>query len=421
MRSDFSYMQTSTAHVKNNFKLVALAILAWFSSNFAIGQNAYIPNSGDNTVSVISLASNSVIATIPVGTTPQVTAVSLNGGTVYIGNTGSNSISVINTASNTVTSTIPLGFSPAGICISPNGRKLYVTNQANNSVRVINTLTNEVITNIPVGDEPKGITITPNGKKIYVTNFVGGTISVIDSLTNAVSATILYFGFPSGICMHPDGTKAYATNSGNGVARINTATDYIEYTLTVPDYTNQVAISASGTRMCSISGLNNSATIIDPSPIYPLYTATIENAPSGVDLSPDGSKIYVLSLFGNFVKVISTLTYETIATIPVGNAPYALGKFIASNQTVGISEDEPLIPAFELAPNPFSELTTIRINRTYNKARIELRNALWAVIYNSSVWGTSFNVYKNELQAGIYFISLILDEKHLFTERLIIK
>lgn len=414
-------MQTYTMQAKNSMKLLALAILTWFSSNFAICQNAYIPNSDDNTVSVISLASNSVIATIPVGTTPQVTAVSLNGATVYIGNTGSNSISVINTASNTVTSTIPLGFSPAGICISPNGRKLYVTNQANNSVRVINTLTNEVITNIPVGDEPKGITITPNGKKIYVTNFVGGTISVIDSLTNAVSATILYFGFPSGICMHPDGTKAYATNSGNGVARINTATDYIEYTLTVPDYTNQVAISASGTRMCSISGLNNSATIIDPSPIYPLYTANVSNGPSGIDLSPDGSKIYVISLFGNFVKVISTLTYETVATIPVGNAPYALGKFIASDQTVGISEDLPLIPAFEIAPNPFSELTTIRINRTYNKARIEIRNALGAVVYNSTIGGTSINFYKNELQAGIYFISVTLDEKHVFTERLIIK
>jgi YVTN family beta-propeller protein len=101
------------------FKVVSLALLVWFSTQFAICQNAYIPNSEDNTVSVISLASNSVIATIPVGSTPQVTAVSLNGGTVYIGNTGSNSISVINTTSNTVTATISPGFFARGYLHQP--------------------------------------------------------------------------------------------------------------------------------------------------------------------------------------------------------------------------------------------------------------------------------------------------------------
>jgi YVTN family beta-propeller protein len=408
-------------HIKNPINIAVLAILAWLSPQFTFGQNAYIPNSEDNTVSVISLASNTVIATIPVGTTPQITAVSLDGTTVYIGNTGSNSVSVINTTSNTVTATISLGFSPAGICVSPNGRKLYVTNQANNSVRVINTLTNSVITNIPVGDEPKGITITPNGKKIYVTNFVGGTISVIDSTTNAVSATILYFGFPYGICMHPDGTKAYATNTGSGVAQINTSTDYISYTLSVPEYTNQVAISASGTRMCSISALNNSATIIDPNPIYPLYTANVSNGPSGVDLSPDGSKIYVTSLFGNFVKVISTLTYETIATIPVGNAPMAFGKFIASNQTVGIAEDLESYPTLQISPNPFSESTTIQFNQNINFARVQIRNVLGSVVRDFTFSGSTVSIDKEDLQAGVYFLTLVIDEKQVTTERIIIK
>jgi YVTN family beta-propeller protein len=221
--------------------------------------------------------------------------------------------------------------------------------------------------------------------------------------------------------MHPDGTKSYATNTQSGVARINTATDYIEYTLSVPEYTNQVAISASGTRICSISTLNNSATIIDPNPIYPLYTANVSNGPSGVDLSPDGSKIYVTSLFGNFVKVISTLTYETIATIPVGNAPMALGKFIASNQAVGITEDLEFYPTLEIAPNPFSELTTIRLNQDLNLAKVQLRNVLGAVVRDFTFSGSSFTLGKDELQAGVYFLTLTHDEKHIASERIVIQ
>jgi YVTN family beta-propeller protein len=33
-------------------------------------QNAYIPNSGDNTVSVIDTATNTMVAVLPVGTSP---------------------------------------------------------------------------------------------------------------------------------------------------------------------------------------------------------------------------------------------------------------------------------------------------------------------------------------------------------------
>jgi YVTN family beta-propeller protein len=140
-----------------------------------------------------------------------------------------------------------------------------------------------------------------------------------------------------------------------------------------------------------------------------------------VDLSPDGSKIYVISLFGNFVKVISTLTYETIATIPVGNAPYALGKFIASDQTVGIAEDFELFPTLEIAPNPFSESTTIRLNENIDLARVQIRNALGAVVRDFTFSGSSFTLDKDELQAGVYFLTLTHDEKHIASERVVIQ
>src|SRR5712671_3141612 len=79
----------------------------------SLAQNAYITNMGSNSVSVINTATNTVIATIPVGNLPFAVAVSPDGRKVYVtddtSNLHSDTMSVIDTATNTVTATIPVG------------------------------------------------------------------------------------------------------------------------------------------------------------------------------------------------------------------------------------------------------------------------------------------------------------------------
>jgi YVTN family beta-propeller protein len=103
-----------------------------------------------------------------------------------------NTVSVINTATNTVVATIPVGVSPSGVAVTPDGTRAYVTNAgsaAPNSanVSVINTATNTVVATIPVGTQPTGVVFTPDGTRAYVTNFVNNTVSVINTATNTVT------------------------------------------------------------------------------------------------------------------------------------------------------------------------------------------------------------------------------------------
>ena len=46
-------------------------------------------------------------------------------------------MSVVNTATNTVIATIPVGTNPSGVAVSPDGNYLYVTNRGSNTVSVI--------------------------------------------------------------------------------------------------------------------------------------------------------------------------------------------------------------------------------------------------------------------------------------------
>ena len=144
---------------------------------------AYVANSNSGTVSVIDTATNTAVATIPVGNVPLGVAVTPDGTHVYVANVNDNTVSVIRTATNTVVKTIPVGLAPYGVAVTPYGTKVYVTNIDSADVSVLHRPGNTVVKTIPVGNFfPVGVAVTPDGTDVYVAisgPFSSGTVSVI--------------------------------------------------------------------------------------------------------------------------------------------------------------------------------------------------------------------------------------------------
>ena len=59
----------------------------------------------------------------------------------YIPNFGSNTVSVIDTGTDTVAATVNVGSNPFGVAVAPDGSHVYVTNMYNNTTSVIDTAT----------------------------------------------------------------------------------------------------------------------------------------------------------------------------------------------------------------------------------------------------------------------------------------
>jgi YVTN family beta-propeller protein len=71
---------------------------------------------------------------------------------LYVTNAGDDTVSVIDTATNTVVgSPIPVGSVPETLAVTPDGTKVYVTNNFDTTVSVIKTATNTVGSPITVG------------------------------------------------------------------------------------------------------------------------------------------------------------------------------------------------------------------------------------------------------------------------------
>jgi YVTN family beta-propeller protein len=85
---------------------------------------AYITNRNSNNISLIDAATNTVVATVAVGTNPLGVAVNLAGTRAYVANFSIDNVSVIDTATNTAVTTVSVGTGPAAFGLFIGGPKV---------------------------------------------------------------------------------------------------------------------------------------------------------------------------------------------------------------------------------------------------------------------------------------------------------
>jgi len=309
--------------------LISTAMILMLISITDAAPFAYIANSGNNNVSVIDTATNTITATVPVGSFPYGVAVAPDGTKVYVTNEFDNTVSVIDTATNTVTANVSVGNWPAGVAVTPNGANVYVGNRNSNNVSVINTATNTVTATVPVGNDPDAVVVKPDGTTVYVVNGLSKTVSVIDTATNAVTDTVPVGTGPFGVAVTPDGTKVYVVNNNdNTVFVIDTATNNITANVSVGNQPSVIVITPDGTKAYVTSTLGGNVSIIDTA--TNTVTATVMNVGTGfgIAVTPDGTFVYVTDYAADKVSSINTTTNTVTAVVPVGNQPLSLGNFI---------------------------------------------------------------------------------------------
>jgi YVTN family beta-propeller protein len=118
-----------TVLVENlTIKIVFLFLFLFIKVVFA--QDVYVGNilngSTNGTVSAVDPGSNTVVS-IPLGVFPNSIVVSPQGDKAYIVNASSNTVSVISTATKTVTATVPVCQLPLAAALNSVGTRLYVT------------------------------------------------------------------------------------------------------------------------------------------------------------------------------------------------------------------------------------------------------------------------------------------------------
>jgi YVTN family beta-propeller protein len=211
------------------------------------GQSAWVANADSSTVSILSLASKTVVATIPLPqfngdpAEPNGVVFTPDGSTAYVTNHDANPgsvIFVIDVASRGITTIIPTDAFPASAAVTPDGSTLWVPNRADSTITIVDTLTNTVTGHISA-DVPTGIAFNPTGTRAYVAEAeLGNTVGylrVFDVSSTATIARIPVGGLPHVVKVAPSGHYIFVTNMADGtISEISPFTNTVIQTIPVP-------------------------------------------------------------------------------------------------------------------------------------------------------------------------------------------
>jgi len=148
-----------------------------------------------------------------------------SGDRLYVANLGDDSISVVDTATDTIIGTAPVGDGPYRLALTPDASRLYACEYYGGTIHCLDAATLAVIDVIPYAGKPLGLAISPDGTTLWCTNETAGTLRAWSIPDHVVQATVADLGAPREVIITPDGEHLFVSDFyGERVWKIVAAT-----------------------------------------------------------------------------------------------------------------------------------------------------------------------------------------------------
>jgi YVTN family beta-propeller protein len=114
-----------------------------------------------------------------------------------------NALTVHSLATGIILATIT-GFSaPNAVAVTPDGSELFVTNGNSSSVWALETSSLAIVAKIPAGLMPTSVAVSADSSTAYVTAGYGYSLTIINTTTNAVTDTLARVGiYPASVALY---------------------------------------------------------------------------------------------------------------------------------------------------------------------------------------------------------------------------
>ena len=307
----------------------------------------YVTNEQSGDLTVIDPATNSVVATIPLGKRPRGIRVSPNHAELYIALSGSpisppgvdesklpppdrsaDGIGVVGVKTLKLATILRGPSDPEQTSVSPDGTRLYIANEDTGKASVLEIASGKTVGEFEVGGEPEGVTTSSDGRFVYVTSEEDNSVSVIDIAANKMIKQFEVGPRPRDSAFLPNGSRAYVTSeNGGSVAVVDTATHTVIATIKLEGTTVRpmgVVVSPDGQRVYVTTGRGGTIVAIDAATNKPVGSVEVGTRPWGLAISPDGSRLYTANGPSNDVAVVDAKALTLVTKIPAGRSPWGV-------------------------------------------------------------------------------------------------
>ena len=304
----------------------------------------FVENTNGGDVSIIDAATLKVVATIPVGMSPDDIVAAPAGDVLYVSRivhradgrpTGTGELVAIDPNTRQVTWRVGFRGVPNHLAVSPDGRRVYVTVVSGNYVDIFDATRHALIDSVDVGTGPHDIEVSRDGKTVYVGLIRGTDVTVFDATNNHVLRKIPFGANVRPIALSHDETRLYVQLSqyyGFVVADPRTGKILRRVDMpipkgakapdTLPVTTNHgLRITADGKYLIANGSMTDLVGIYSLPELRLVATVPVGRDPNWVTLTPDGRRVFISNRGSDDVSVIDLASRKEVARIKVGKYP----------------------------------------------------------------------------------------------------
>jgi YVTN family beta-propeller protein len=294
---------------------------------------AYITNQGSHDVSVIDLASQRVVATVPVGKSPAGVVAVGAAARVFVSSPDARTVSVIDMRSHKVVDTLQAGAGPVGIDASADGRRVFVADWYRNRLLVLDTSRGtEAPLEIEVGRAPAGVAVSADGRQVYVAERDDDSVAVIDLETRRVRARVKVGLHPFALLLDRR-TAAPVRAQRAGRRRVGDRPAHARGQPHAEGRQGSLRRRAGPRRAPAVRDQPacRQVSVFDAQTLAPLRTLTGFGYPEGISAADD--KVYVVNWMDDNVSVLDAESGRSLRRIDTGTNPRGFGAFIGAPAT----------------------------------------------------------------------------------------
>lgn len=311
----------------------------------------YVTNEGSGDLTVIDAATQSVIATAPLGKRPRGIQLSPDGKSLYVALSGSppappgvdpktlpppdrtaDGIGEVDADTYRIKRIIHAGADPEQVAVSNDGTRLYVANEDTAQVSVVDLQSGNIVAAVKVGEEPEGVAIRPDGRFVYVTSEGDNAVFAIDTATNMVVNRIEVGHRPRAVAFLPDSSRAFVTLENDGaIAVVDSAAHKFLRLIQLKGQGNTpqprpmgIAVPRDGSTIYVTTGSFGSLFFVDPAKDLGDLSMAVGQRPWGIGLVPDGKTAYTANGPSNDVSVVDLEKREVVKKIKAGERPWGI-------------------------------------------------------------------------------------------------
>jgi len=288
-----------------------------------------VTNKTPSTATIIDVATNRVLATLPTGGGPHEVAISTDGRLAVVTNYGvppRNTLTVIDVPGLRVVRTVDLGgyTAPHGIVFLAGDSLVVVTSEATRNILIVNVVAGEVRQAIST-DQPGShmVGVTANGTRAYTGNIGANTVTELDLKEGKVLRRFDVPAQPEAINVTPDGAEVWVGSNATGkVSVVDLSSGNVSTAAEGFGWPYRMLFSPDRKMVIMPDLRGNEVRFVERASRRELGRLAFPNAgPQGVTITPDGKYLFQSLSTEARVAIVDPAARRVVGYLAAGATP----------------------------------------------------------------------------------------------------